>query len=403
MKQLRNTIANASEIIPLLLCSVFFVFLLLLPTGFEEAEQFKDAEKCRAKILSVYNDSIIDTGLIRTGHQTCTVKIASGKLKGVISEGVNNLSGSLESDKFFEPGDLVQCVVHYDEIDGKITLLSLSLIDHYRIHYELLLFIVFAVLIVAFAGKTGLRSLFSFILSILSIWKILVPLLLRGYNPLLVGIGLSLFLTILIISLVYGFDKRCLSACVGSAAGILITALLAILCSAVFKIHGAVMPYSESLLYSGYAHLNLTQIFMASIFIGASGAMMDLSVDITSAVNEFVRLNPRISTRQACISGMNVARAAIGTMTTTLLLAYSGGYIALLMVFMAQGTPIQNILNYRYTASEIIQTITGSFGLVTVAPFTAFFSSLILTKSNKETYYPCKYIKPSIRDSKTRL
>lgn len=207
-----------------------------------------------------------------------------------------------------------------------------------------------------------------------------MPLLLRGYNPLLVGIGVSLFLTILIISLVYGFDKRCLSACVGSAAGILITALLAILCSAVFKIHGAVMPYSESLLYSGYAHLNLTQIFMASIFIGASGAMMDLSVDITSAVNEVVRLNPRISTRQACISGINVARAAIGTMTTTLLLAYSGGYIALLMVFMAQGTPIQNILNYRYTASEIMQTIAGSFELVTVAPFTTFFSSLILTK-----------------------
>ena len=324
------------------------------------------------------NERIIDTGLIRTGQQICTVTILSGKLKGITADGFNTLNGSLESDKIFSKGDLVQCVIYYEIQDGEYKILSLSLIDHYRIHYEIILFLLFAILIIIFAGKTGLRSLLSFVLSILSIWKILIPLLLKGVNPLLIGMSVSPLLTVLIISLVYGFDKRCLSASL--SLPYVITALLSIICSAVFKIHGAVMPYSESLLYSGYAHLNLTQIFMASIFIGASGAMMDLSVDITSAVYEIVQLNPDISKKRACISGMNVARAAIGTMTTTLLLAYSGGYIALLMVFMAQGTPIQNILNYRYIASEIIHTLAGSFGLVTVAPFTAFFASLIMVK-----------------------
>ena len=77
-------------------------------------------------------------------------------------------------------------------------------------------------------------------------------------------------------------------------------------------------------------------------------------------------------------SGLNVGRAAMGTMTTTLLLAYSGGFVALLMVFMAQGTPIWNILNYKYVASEIIHTVVGSFGLVTVAPFTALTSGMLL-------------------------
>ena len=66
-------------------------------------------------------------------------------------------------------------------------------------------------------------------------------------------------------------------------------------------------------------------------------------------------------------------------MTTTLLLAYSGGYIALLMTFMAQGTPIENILNYKYVSAEILDTIVGSFGLVTVAPFTALTSAVLLT------------------------
>lgn len=141
------------------------------------------------------------------------------------------------------------------------------------------------------------------------------------------------------------------------------------------------MPNAESLIYSGYQHLDLTSIFMSSIFVGASGAMMDLSVDITSAIYEVVEKRPDISSVQAIKSGMNVGKAAMGTMTTTLLLAYSGGYISLLMVFMAQGTPIDHILNYKYVASEILDTVVGSFGLITVAPFTAITAGVLLAKN----------------------
>ena len=143
------------------------------------------------------------------------------------------------------------------------------------------------------------------------------------------------------------------------------------------------MAYSESLLYSGYQHLNLTSIFMASIFIGASGAVMDLSVDIASAVYEVVEKRPDLTWKEAFGSGLTVGRNAMGTMTTTLLFAYSGGYIALLMVFMAQGTPMDNILNYKYVAAELIHTVIGSFGLVTVAPFTALCSGILFTRRKK--------------------
>ena len=107
--------------------------------------------------------------------------------------------------------------------------------------------------------------------------------------------------------------------------------------------------------------------------------MMDLSVDITSAIQEVVEKKPDISWKEAAKSGMNIGRAAMGTMTTTLLLAYSGGYITLMMVFMAHGTPVDHILNYKYVAAEVLDTIAGSFGLVTVAPFTALVGGLFLT------------------------
>ena len=200
-----------------------------------------------------------------------------------------------------------------------------------------------------------------------------------GY-PIWWGIALTAFLTLLIIFLVYGFDRKTLAASSGALLGVFVTCVMGCIFTDAFKIHGAVMAYSESLLYAGYQNLNLSQIYMSGIFIGASGAMMDLSVDITSAVNEVICKKPNIGWKEAARSGMNVGRAAMGTMTTTLLLAYSGGYIALLMTFMAQGTPIDNIMNYKYVAAELLDTVVGSFGLVTVAPFTALTSAWLLTK-----------------------
>ena len=109
---------------------------------------------------------------------------------------------------------------------------------------------------------------------------------------------------------------------------------------------------------------------------------MDVAVDIAVAVTELVDKNPDITRRSVIASGMNVGRAVVGTMTTTLLLAYSGSFTALMMVFMAQGTPVINIVNLTYIAAEILHTLVGSFGVVLVAPFTAWLAGWLLTKQN---------------------
>ena len=361
--------------LPVIVSAVFLIILFLLPTGYEGVVIYQGMDRCAARVLEVDDSMIIDTGLVRSGEQSCTLELLSGKYQGEIVNGCNMLNGSLEQDKIFAVGDKAQVVVSYqgDEI-GTVTM-----IDHYRINVELLLAGFFAVFLLFFAGQTGLRAILSFGVTVLCIWKILVPLYLKGVNPVGVGMIVTLLLTGIIISLVYGFDRRTVSAVLGAAAGLLVTAVLGIFFTKAFKIHGAVMSYSESLLYSGYQDLNLTEIFMASIFIGSSGAVMDLAVDITSAVREVVDKKPDISRWEAVKSGINVGRAAMGTMTTTLLLAYSGGYIALLMVFMAQGTPLYNIFNYKYVSAEILHTLVGSFGLVTTAPLTALTAGMLLT------------------------
>lgn len=358
-----------------LLAILLIVILMVLPTGYEDAAIYKGTDRVRAKVLSTDESTVKSSGLIQSGEQYCEIEILGGKFRGQKTKAVNMLRGSLETDKIFQKGDVAQVVISYKDED----ILSVTMNDHYRIDKELILAGMFVLLLVLFAGKTGLRAVYSFAITVLVIWKIMVPAYLQGVNPIWCGLLLTSFLTVLIIFLVYGWDRRTIAASSGALLGVLVTSVIGCLFTDAFKIHGAVMAYSESLLYAGYQDLNLTKIFMSGIFIGASGAMMDLSVDITSAVHEVIEKKPGIGWREAARSGMNVGRAAMGTMTTTLLLAYSGGYIALLMTFMAQGTPMDNILNYKYVSAEILDTIIGSFGLVTVAPFTALTSGLLLT------------------------
>ena len=141
-------------------------------------------------------------------------------------------------------------------------------------------------------------------------------------------------------------------------------------------------PFSETLLYSGFAHLDLTRIFLGGIFLASSGAVMDLAMDVASAMREIVEKKPDITRKALIMSGFTVGRAVVGTMTTTLLLAYTGSYTSLLLVFVAQGIPLANILNMQYVSAEILHTLVGSFGLVTVAPFTALASGFLFVKKS---------------------
>jgi Predicted multitransmembrane protein len=348
------------------------IILVLIPTGFEKVVQ-PNSVRAKAEILEVDNSLLRQYGIVREGDQVCKIKILNGKFKGQeISGGVNHLTGKMEMDKIFEPGD--KAFVVLDTKDGKITFANL--VDHYRINLELVLFAAFILILILFAGWTGVKSVLSFTLTVLIIWKILIPGFLKGYNPIILSLLVVTAMTVSTILLVSGTNKKSIVAILGSLSGSALTCILSIIFGYYFKVHGALMPFSETLMYSGYANLKLTDIFIAGIFVASAGALMDLAMDISAAIHEIVEKNPEITRHEAIKSGFSIGRAVMGTMTTTLLLAYSGGYVALLMVFMAQGTPVENILNLRYVSGEILHTIVGSFGLVTVAPFTAILAGV---------------------------
>lgn len=368
-----------------LVSMVIFAILLSLPTGYEGMTLYQDRETCKAVVLEVNNENVSTIGIVSTGDQTCMVEIQGGQFDGQVAKGYNMLAGSAESDKLFAVGDVAQVLVSHD---GQ-SVLQVSMVDHYRLDMEVILLAIFFLFLIVVSGKTGIRSILSFSITILTIWKILIPACLNGGQPVIIALAITGFLTVVIISLVFGFDRRTLAATAGSLTGTVVTMVMALVFTDLFSMNGSILQGSQGLLYNGFPNMDLKQLFMASIFIGSSGAVMDLAVDITASVHEVVEKKPEITSWEAVKSGMNVGRSAMGTMTTTLLLAYSGGYLSLLMVFMAQGTPIDNLLNYKYVASEILDTLVGSMGLVSVAPLTALCAGLLLTKHKKISSQMC--------------
>ena len=346
--------------------------LLLIPTGFERAI-YVNAVGAKAEVLSTDDRGIIQTGLFRTGDQRCHVRVLSGEHKGLEMDGINLLSGSLKEDKVFVPGDTAWVLIERDTDGNPI---FINLIDYYRIGTEWILVIAFALILIAFAGIRGIRMILSFVFAFFAIWKMLIPAVLKGASPFLMCTLTLILLTLVTLPMVSGVNRRSLAAICGALLSMLITLLLSLFMTRILRIHGSVLESSEALLYSGFMTLDLTSLFAGVVCLSAGGAIMDLSIDVSAAMWEVKEHSPLIGAKALFASAMEVGRAGVGTQITTLLLAYMGSYLTLMMVYMAQATPIPNIFTSKSIAAEILQTLVGAMGIVMVTPLTALMGML---------------------------
>lgn len=366
---------NLKDTIFITIILIISVVLYLMPNGFEGAK-IKGTKSVKSIVIDVDNSHIHVIGLIKTGEQGLTLKILTGKFKGQTVYAINHFLGKLDLDKFYNIGDRAFTILEIE--NNKIR--YASVIDKYRLNIELILLVIFSLFLLLYAGWTGFKALLSFIFTVLVIWKILLPGYLKYYDPIILSLVIVAVLTAVIIFLVAGFTKKGVVAFLGSMSGVFLTCALSLLFGYFFKIPGEIKPFAETLLYTGFINLKLSKIFLAGIFIASSGAVMDITMDISASMDEILHKHPAIRMRELVLSGFSVGRAVIGTMTTTLLLAYSGGYSTLLMIFIAQGIPLANILNIQYVSAEILHTVIGSFGLVSVAPLTAIIGGVIFHK-----------------------
>ena len=366
------------DVIPLLVLTLASVAVWLVPPPKTVAAD--GASSVRVRVLEVDASGVEQLGLLDYGSERLKVEILEGVYKGRTFAANNELRAQLDIDKRFRPGDMALVTLpQHEPREGDVLVAR----DHWRNGWSLCLFGAFCVLLCWFAGWRGCLAIFSFAFSCLAVWRLVVPLTLAGWPASWTAFGAVAVLTGLIMYLVAGATRVGVSAFLGAILGVVSSLALAHVFGRLMHITGATMPFAQPLLYSGYEHLDLQDIFVGAIVLASSGAVMDLAMDIAAGVGEVARHSPTLSRRALFGSGVRIGRSVVGTMTTTLLLAYSGGYITLLMVFAAQGTRPLDFLNSTLVSSELVKTLVGSFGLVLVAPFTACVSAWICHRQNK--------------------
>ena len=141
---------------------------------------------------------------------------------------------------------------------------------------------------------------------------------------------------------------------------------------------------SQSLLASGNFNLNFKEIFYSSIILSASGAAMDIAMDMAASLEEIKEANPNLTPKELLRSSFNIGNAVVGTMSTTLLLAYTGGNITMMMFLLDRGVPLYAILNGKFMTAEIMRTLIGTTSLIIVAPTTAVLSIAIYGFSERK-------------------
>ena len=323
----------------------------------------------RAEVVEVDDSGLQIHGLVEFGTQKLKVRLPDGGIRVAHNE----IRAQMDLDKKFAVGDTALVVLGPEPLIAR---------DHWRLGWTAVLFGGFALLLVAFGGWTGAKALLSFVFSCFAVWKILIPLCLSGGRAGWTSLAVVSVLTAVIMYLVAGATRKGLAAFLGAMLGVAASLALADFFAAVMHVNGATMPFVQALLYSGYVDLDIADVFVGSVILASSGAVMDLAMDIASAADEVARHNPGLSRRELLFSGLRVGRSVVGTMTTTLLPAYSGGYLTLLMVFAAQGTHPADFVNSTLVSAEVVKTLVGSFGLVLVAPFTALVSAALFGRKH---------------------
>jgi len=353
-------------VLSVILCCIVFI-----------VQQRTTSEEIKGTVISIDDEEILSSGVSYIGHQILKVKVLEGPFSDDIINVNNLLMGQSDYDEIYKAGDNILMALSVESNQVK----DARAISMNRSPWLMLLVGIMAFMLLAYGRWVGFKALVSFLLSIWIIWFVLIKGLVSGLSPILLTTLTVILLSAIIIFLVSGFNRRGLAAFIATISGLLIALIITHIFGSKMGLYGMTEPYVQTLVISGYFNLNLLEIFYAAIILGASGAAMDIAVDVSASMYEIMINNPLISRKKLIQSGLNVGRQVIGTMTTTLLLAYSGSYLTLLMLFMVKETTFIRMMNMKIVVSEVLRTIMGSIGLIMVAPLTALIAGTLFTRN----------------------
>ncbi|ABW19588.1 YibE/F family protein [Alkaliphilus oremlandii OhILAs] len=345
----------------------------------EEDHTVHQSELVKAKVLEVEYLEVDPDNPIFKESMMVKIEILQGEHKGQTFDVVHHITGTYGYDIYVEPGDKILATIEMSD-EGN---LEAYISEHLRSPYIYIVIGIFVALILIIGRMKGLKTVITLMLTILLVIKGLLPGLLAGYNPILLTILIAFVITLVTILAVSGINKKSFAAIIGILGGVFVAGLIAYLVGTEIKLTGLSSDEAVMLMYipQGIA-FDFRGLLFAGIIISAIGAIMDVGVSVASAMEEVRNVDPNISTKALIMSGMNVGKDAMGTMANTLILAYTGSSIPMLLLFTAYGEDFTKIINLDMIATEIIGALAGSIGLVLCIPLTAVAMGMLNEKGD---------------------
>ena len=307
--------------------------------------------------------------------QNVVVEVISGEKKGKQYDATYTVmakEGSAFEFDILQEGDKV-----YLTIDERMEEPMVYISGIQRHNSLIVLSIIFLLAILIVGKKQGIKTILSLVITIGIMFFWALPSIINGASPLWIAIIASSVITIVSYLLISGFHKKTLAAILGTVGGLLISAVVVL----IFGYFARLSGLNEESMYLAFlpqgTEFNLVEILFAGIIIGALGACMDMSMSIASSLEEIKKENPSADKKVLFRAGMNIGKDVMGTNTNTLILAYVGSSLTILILYMAYGMTFSQIADVEVISEAIIRSLAGSIGLIGVIPLTAFISSLL--------------------------
>jgi len=257
---------------------------------------------------------------------------------------------------------------------------SYYIVDRVRQTALLWLLVAFVLAVVATGRLVGVASLLGLAASMLVLLRFVVPGILSGHSPVLIAVAGALTIMASTLFLSHGVSRKTLVALAGTAVALLFTALLATLTIAAARLTGVASEDAAVLQVLSTEQLSASGLLLGGIIIGALGVLDDVTVAQSSAVFELRRANPLLGPLELYRRAMNVGRDHIAATVNTLVLAYAGASLPLLMLLAVQGEPFTIQVNREFIAIEVVRALVGSIGLVSAVPLTTAIAALTVTR-----------------------
>lgn len=257
--------------------------------------------------------------------------------------------------------------------------------DFIRITPLLWLLAIFCVLIVVFARMQGFKTVISLGFTCLAVFAVLIPAILNGHNVYLWSIIVSIYITVMTLSIINGFNLKFLCAVIGCVSGVFCSGLVVLITDRFLNMTG-LLEEESIYLYQLYPDnpINLKAIIFAMIIIGALGAVMDVSMSISSSLYELRLKSPSISSKELMKSGFTIGRDMMGTMANTLVLAYIGSSLTSVLLLVSYNAGIEQVINKEMIIAEILQALAGSLGMLLTLPLTSAVCAAVYYKKEEK-------------------